>query len=271
MAEDQDPLGVIRKAYEPIVRARHPGEVLRWPILTGADLTIGGSNGWLVIFLKHTGNSIMTSTNPIGEISSAILGQSGITDGTIEIVRERLLKHFRATLDDAVFLVPPSGEVRLYELNSMLARHEAALGLAKMKIFLSHKSPDKALVRDFKAILSVLGFDPWLDEDAMAAGVQLDRAILKGMQDSCAAVFFITPKFADEAFLATEINYAINEQRDRPNQFSIITLVLEEDGQRPVVPGLLKQFVWKEPANSLQALREVVRALPIKVGTPQWR
>ena len=153
----------------------------------------------------------------------------------------------------------------------MLARHEAALGLSKMKIFLSHKSPDKALVRDFKSALEVLGLDPWLDEDSMAAGAQLNRSILQGMQESCAAVFFLTPNFADEAFLASEINYAIDEHHNRPNQFSIITLVFEDGGRRPTIPALLKPFVWKEPATPLQGFKEIIRALPIMVGPPQWR
>ena len=38
------------------------------------------------------------------------------------------------------------------------------------KIFLSHKGSDKATVTDFKETLEVLGYEPWLDEDAMPAG-----------------------------------------------------------------------------------------------------
>lgn len=271
MSEEKTPLEIIRQAYEPMVKARHPAEVSRWPVLTGADVKIGGYKGWLAIFLKHTGNPGMAYSSGLGELAPGLVGSEDINDSTLESVRERLLRHFRANLDDALVLVPPSGNLLTSELEKMLVRHEAALGIAKMKIFLSHKSPDKALVRDFKSVLEVLGFDAWLDEDAMPAGAQLNRSILKGMQDSCAAIFFITPNFADEAYLASEINYAIGEYHNRPNKFSIITLVLEEDGKRPSVPGLLKPFVWKEPATQLQALKEVLRALPIMIGPPQWR
>ena len=38
------------------------------------------------------------------------------------------------------------------------------------KIFLSHKSSDKNLVLDFKETLDLLGYETWLDEDAMPAG-----------------------------------------------------------------------------------------------------
>ncbi|HKT84536.1 MAG TPA: toll/interleukin-1 receptor domain-containing protein [Novosphingobium sp.] len=271
MSENQDPLHVIKMAYEPLVRVRHPSEAARWPVLTGADIKIGSYKGWLIVFLKHTGNPNMTSRSGQGELKSGLVGADAITLDNLEAVRDRLLRHYRATLDDALVMVPPSGALNRTELELMMARHEAALGIAKMKIFLSHKTHDKAMVRDFKRTLETLGLDPWLDEDAMAAGAQLDRAILKGMQDSCAAVFFITPNFVDEAFLAFEINYAIAQQRSRPQQFAIITLVFEESGQRPNVPDLLRPFVWKEPSSSLQGLQEIIRALPIKLGAPHWR
>jgi hypothetical protein len=44
-------------------------------------------------------------------------------------------------------------------------------------------------------MLQELGFDSWLDEEAMSAGTELERGILRGFKDSCAALFFITPNF----------------------------------------------------------------------------
>lgn len=189
----QTPVQIVAAAYRRIVEAHHPNGASRWPILTGMNVKLGSYNGWIAVFLEHTGNPLMTSTSGVGELSSGIIGAPNINETNLEGVRERLLRHFRATLDDALVLIPPSGELLPSELEKMLMRHEAALGIGKMKIFLSHKSPDKALVRDFKTTLEVLGFDPWLDEDAMVAGAQLDRSILKGMQDSCGAVFFLDP------------------------------------------------------------------------------
>ncbi|MEK3711171.1 toll/interleukin-1 receptor domain-containing protein [Bacillus sp. FSL K6-1005] len=66
------------------------------------------------------------------------------------------------------------------------------------KIFLSHKGIDKPAVREYHYLL---GFEPWLDEDAMAAGEALHRALLKGMEDSCAAVFFVIPNYVDDGYL----------------------------------------------------------------------
>ncbi len=140
------------------------------------------------------------------------------------------------------------------------------------KVFLSHKGKNKPLIRQFNKTLKLIGFETWLDEDIMTAGTELERGLLKGMKESCAAVFFITPDFEDEGYLATEINYAISEKREKKERFSIITMILKDkDGTKGKVPELLKQYVWKEPETNLECLQEIIRALPIKGEGLNWK
>ena len=140
------------------------------------------------------------------------------------------------------------------------------------KVFLSHRGVDKEKVIDFKVSLELLGYDPWLDEDAMPAGTALERGLLQGMQDSCGVVFFITPSFKDEGYLETEVNYAIHEKRKKGDKFAIIALqFVDENGNVGGIPELLKAYVWKKPKTSLEALREIVRALPVTPGIVDWR
>ena len=140
------------------------------------------------------------------------------------------------------------------------------------KVFLSHKGIDKDKVTEFKSTLALLGYDPWLDEEAMPAGTPLERGLLQGMQDSCGVVFFITPSFKDEGYLETEINYAIQEKRKKGDRFAIITLqFIGADSKVGEIPELLKAYVWKKPKSSLEALREIVRALPIAQVVVDWR
>ena len=139
------------------------------------------------------------------------------------------------------------------------------------KIFLSHKGVDKPVIREYFRVLKTLGFDPWLDEDAMVAGTPLERGILDGFDQSCAAVFFVTPNFQDENFLATEVNYAVAQKRKKGDRFSIITIVFSEKKQKGKVPKLLEQYVWKEPQSHLEALDEILRALPLVPGEPGWK
>lgn len=148
---------------------------------------------------------------------------------------------------------------------------DMALSDAK-RIFLSHKGVDKGKVIEFKNTLALLGYDPWLDEEAMPAGTPLERGLLQGMQDSCGVVFFITPSFKDEGYLETEIQYAIQEKRKKGDRFSIITLqFVDSEGKAGEIPELLKVYVWKKPKTPLDALREIVRALPIAPAVVDWR
>jgi hypothetical protein len=133
------------------------------------------------------------------------------------------------------------------------------------RIFLSHKSADKPMVRAYRDMLRVIGFDPWMDEDDLKAGDKLHRGIEKGFRDSCAVVFFVTKNYVDEKYLATEVDYAISQKYDKGDRFSIITLVFAEDEVQPNVPSLLHQYVFKYPKNQFEALTEILKALPLKL------
>ena len=138
----------------------------------------------------------------------------------------------------------------------------------EIKIFLSHKSVDKPIVKRYYNALKELGFDPWLDEPDMPAGTNLERGILDGFDKSCAAVFFITDNFKDENYLATEVDYAIAQKRKKSNKFAIITLRYTDAAP---VPGLLTPYIFKNIENDLEGFHELIRALPIELGQTRWK
>jgi hypothetical protein len=113
-----------------------------------------------------------------------------------------------------------------------------------------------------------LGFDPWLDEPNMPVGSNLERELLRGFQESCAAVFFITANFVDEKYLATEVDYAIMQKRAKGNKFAIITLRYTDASP---VPGLLTPYIYKDVANDLEGFHSLLRALPIELGPTRWK
>jgi hypothetical protein len=139
---------------------------------------------------------------------------------------------------------------------------------ATKRIFLSHARDDKEMVRRFLLSLRSVGLDPWLDEENMPAGTSVHRGIQQGLRDSAAAVFFITSKFSDEGFLRKEIDYAVDEQRKRPEEFRIISLVMGTSAA--AVPSLLSPFVWKEPQTELESFVEIIRAIPLRPGPGTW-
>ena len=139
------------------------------------------------------------------------------------------------------------------------------------RIFMSHKGADKPLVREYSEVLKTLGFDPWLDEDDMPAGTELHRGIIDGFHLSCAAIFFITPRFKDDKYLRQEINYAISEKLKKDKKFAIISVELPEDGQTVKIPRLLEPYVYIQHASQLNVLKRILKALPITVGAVGWR
>ena len=202
-----------------------------------------------------------------------MIGRSAVTGENALAIAAAIEKAFHLRPLDGVVVLQgadngwtlPNGT-----FEALLSRHEQCMGLAPMKIFLSHKGVDKEMVRRFEKLLRALGFDPWLDDDAMPAGSQPDRAIQQGFKDSCAAVFFVTPQFEDKRWLATEIEYARVEKREKGDRFSIITLCLSKDGQQGKVPDLLTNYIYKSPAHELEAMVEIIRALPIRLGEPRF-
>lgn len=143
----------------------------------------------------------------------------------------------------------------------LAAKHET-------RIFLSHKSDDKPLVKRYKNALVALGFSPWLDESEIRTGDEVDRKIKRAMRESCAAVFFLTENFKDETYLSDEINYAKQELRNKGNHFKIITLRFSNHAE---IPDLLDTYRYEAVENDLDGLFHIIRALPIELGPVRWK
>jgi hypothetical protein len=112
-----------------------------------------------------------------------------------------------------------------------------------------------------------VGYKPWIDDEEVAAGDVLHRALADGMDHSCAAVFFVTSAFRDERWLGQEVDLAINRKVDRAEKFQIITLVFED----AEVPRPLQRYVYAKVDNDLDALRAIIRGLPIELGPARWK
>lgn len=156
---------------------------------------------------------------------------------------------------------PEAREVQAVPLNRIPSPKEIG-------IFLSHKNKNKDMVWRYYYALKEAGFAPWLDEPNMAAGAELERELLRGFDESCAAVFFLTEHFKDENYLASEITYAIQQKRKKGKKFAIITLRYPNANE---VPGLLTPYLYKTIENDLDGFREIIRGLPIELGSARWK
>ncbi len=185
---------------------------------------------------------------------------------SVELFRNLLVRPFADDFSNrlgaaADLATPEARAIQAVPLNRIPASSE-------IKIFLSHKSVDKPLVYRYYHALKALGFDPWLDEPNMPAGANLERELLRGFEESCAAVFFITKNFADEKYLATEVEYAIHQKRKKEKKFAIITLRYPNASS---VPGLLTPYIYKDVENDLDGFQALIKALPIESGPMRWK
>jgi hypothetical protein len=187
-------------------------------------------------------------------------------DDAIEVFRSVVVRPLAAELthrigDAANIASPEARTLQAVPLHRIPSPNE-------IKIFLSHKSVDKPMVRRYYEALKALGFSPWLDESNMPAGANLERELLAGFEHSCAAVFFITESFKDASYLATEIEYAIMQKRQKRKKFAIITLRYHSSA---VVPGLLTPYIYRDIANDLEGFKVILDALPIELGPVRWK
>lgn len=137
-------------------------------------------------------------------------------------------------------------------------------------IFLSHRHVDKELVRRFARLLKVLGFEPWLDEVANEPWENPSRGINKGMRQSCACVFFITPRFSDDKYVRDEISLALRLRTELgEDNFRVIPLVF---GSNTPVPEILADSTtYHAFENELEAFEHLVKWLPVRVGAVHFR
>lgn len=262
---------LIFNEYSKIVKEKYPQLSASWPIVSGYNIRGGFYGDYSIGIFEHTGNLMMV-TGGFAQFDQYNTGVACINPSNIDAVREKICSSFRLSDKDySVVIIKKDGTNLNSELLKLLERHEYVMGVKKMKIFLSHKTVNKPFVRKYKEFLDTLGFDVWLDDDAMPAGTTVHRGIFQGFKDACAVVFFVTPDYVDKNFLEMEIDLAIEEKINKGDKFAIITLVFEDNGKKGEVPGVLKRYVWKEPKNDLEAIQEIVRALPIKLGEPRYR
>ena len=243
---------LIFNEYSKIVKEKYPELSASWPIVSGYNIRGGFYGDYSIGIFEHTGNLMMV-TGGFAQFDQYNTGVACINPSNIDAVREKICSSFRLSDKDySVVIIKKDGTNLNSELLKLLERHEYVMGVKKMKIFLSHKTVNKPFVRKYKEFL--------------------DTLILQGFKDSCAAVFFITPQYKDEGFLATEINYAMTQKNKKGDKFAIIPIVFKDDkGNIGEVPELLQEYVYKKVDDDLQGLQEIVRALPIKLGEPRYR
>jgi hypothetical protein len=255
---------LIMSALSPIINEQAPDVDAWWKQLSNNEIDFPTNSDDDLALRYSILRSVKSDPNKVYGFTFAY-GKKKKDEG-IELFRSIVIRPFATELSDRISKVANLATPEERALQAVpLSRIPSA---TEVRIFLSHKTVDKPIVRRYYNVLKELGYDPWLDEPDMPAGTNLEREIFGGFEKSCAAVFFITANFKDESYLASEVDYAIAQKRKKGKKFSIITLRYPNSSP---VPGLLTPYIYKNIENDLEGFYELVRALPIELGQTRWK
>lgn len=95
------------------------------------------------------------------------------------------------------------------------------------KIFLSHTSFDKPIVRKFKKLLEEQSFDVWLDEDSILIGDSILKSIERGLLMTDYVLLFISRKALESSWVEKEITAALTLEIEKKDNL-ILPIVIDE-------------------------------------------
>lgn len=101
----------------------------------------------------------------------------------------------------------------------------------KKSVFISYSHQDIDKVKRFALMLSLYGYDIWMDEKILASGEQYTSKILEGIHDSDVYMVFMSKSSLGSSWVNAEIDFALREKIERG---LIIVPVLLEDVEIPV-------------------------------------
>jgi hypothetical protein len=128
-----------------------------------------------------------------------------------------------------------------------------------MRVFLSHSSQDKAVVRQLYQKLSSDGFDVWFDEERLLPGQDWNREITHAVRNADTIIICLSHRAVTKSgYFQKEIRWALDAADEKPDgAIFIIPARFEECN----VPERISRFQWvdlykpQEYAKLIKSLR----------------
>ncbi|WP_395600250.1 toll/interleukin-1 receptor domain-containing protein [Pseudomonas sp. B19125] len=117
-----------------------------------------------------------------------------------------------------------------------------------MKLFLSHNSKDKPIVRRVASYLEQKGYEVWLDEWEMTPGDSLITKISEGVEGADKLLVFLSPTSVESEWVKKEVNggliMEVAEEKGLGNKFVIPVLI-----EACKVPFMLREKLYSNFTN----------------------
>jgi TIR domain-containing protein len=133
-----------------------------------------------------------------------------------------------------------------------------------MRIFLSHRSRDKALVREFRAILPTF-LNVWLDEDSLSWGESFPAELKSTIQSGIDfLIIFLDKDALKSKWLMQEVDWAIQRERELKRTF-ILPIVLEMDASDELPAGFSERISLRLSDFSHSSVEELAKRATMKL------
>src|SRR4051812_35825420 len=94
----------------------------------------------------------------------------------------------------------------------IMRRHSEVPASRMAKVFLSHTSLDKPVVKRVSAELREAGHEPWLDEEQILVGASVPASIARGFEAADFVIVFLSRAARDRGWVEAERDAAIMQQ-----------------------------------------------------------
>jgi tetratricopeptide (TPR) repeat protein len=126
------------------------------------------------------------------------------------------------------------------------------------KVFCSHRSVDKARVREIAARLAAAGIDPWLDEWEIRAGDDIVQRINEGLASYDAGLIFFSSASLGSSWVSAEIDTLLYQRIQEGR--CLIPVMIDRDAP---LPPLLKPYA-RLAADQVDQLVDAIYGRSVK-------
>lgn len=138
-------------------------------------------------------------------------------------------------------------------------------GKIKKKVFISYSHEDASVAKEFAVMLSLYGFDIWMDVKDIENGEHYTTKILEGIKSSDLYVVFLSQKSIKSNWVEAEIDFALKEKIE--NKRLRIVPVLLEDVEIPI--GVSNIDYLDARGSILAAAKDFAEQNHMRMGKPE--
>jgi hypothetical protein len=133
-----------------------------------------------------------------------------------------------------------------------------------MRIFLSHRGRDKALIREFKALLP--GFlDAWLDEDSLSWGESFPAELKTTIQSGVDfLIIFLDNDAVKSKWVVQELEWAIQRERELKRTF-VLPILLEAIPSENLPEGISERVFLRLSDYTHASVEDLAKRATLKL------